>query len=261
MSTIPMRGPWQGVVQILQFNWRFYAVTVSCVALALLALPFLPLWERAGVLTGAAPALFWMVSSLLVSHYVYDRFPLYDLHWIARVLSRPPRHWINIHCGLDETSGLLTGIFPDAFGRVVDIFDAQVMTETSIRQASRQAGRQARGGKSGAIPAMQARFDDLVFGANRFDAAFCIFAAHELRRHDQRVRLFKEIARVLVPQGDLVLMEHLRDWHNLLAFGPGFLHFFSQHAWRKATEDAGLALRTEFSMTPFVRVYILRRAE
>ena len=31
MNTIatprPMRGPWQGVVQILQFNWRMYAAT------------------------------------------------------------------------------------------------------------------------------------------------------------------------------------------------------------------------------------------
>jgi SAM-dependent methyltransferase len=261
MSTIPMRRPWQGVLQILRFNWRFYAVTAGCVALALLALPFLPLWQRAGVLIGAAPALFWLASSLLVSHYVYDRFPLYDLHWIARALSRPPRRWINIHCGLDETSGLLTAIFPDACGKVVDIFDGRVMTETSIRQVSRHGSRQAQRARNGAIPAMQARFDNLVFSANSFDAAFCIFAAHELRCHDQRVRLFKEIARVLVPEGELVLMEHLRDWRNLLAFGPGFLHFFSQRAWRKATQDAGLALRAEFSMTPFVRVYILRRAE
>jgi SAM-dependent methyltransferase len=192
-----------------------------------------------------------MTSSLLVSHYVYDRFPLYNLNWISRALSRTPRRWINIHCGLDETSGMLAAIFPEATGQVVDIFDPGVMTETSIRQARRI--------RRGAIPAMLARYDDLLFGADSFDAAFCIFSAHELRRHQQRVRLFKEISRVLVPGGELVLMEHYRDWRNLLAFGPGFLHFFSRRAWYKAVTGAGLALKAEFSMTPFVRVYILRR--
>jgi SAM-dependent methyltransferase len=220
--------------------------------MALLAIPSLPPLGRAGLLLGAASALFWMASSLLVSHYVYDRFPLYNLNWISSALSHTPRRWVNIHCGLDETSGLLTAIFPQAAGQVVDIFDPRVMTETSIRQARRI--------KRSTIPAMRARYDNLFLATNSFDAAFCIFSAHELRRHQQRVRLFKEIARVLVPGGELVLMEHSRDWRNLLAFGPGFLHFFSRRAWHKAAYGAGLTLKAEFSMTPFVRVYILRRS-
>jgi ubiquinone/menaquinone biosynthesis C-methylase UbiE len=102
--------------------------------------------------------------------------------------------------------------------------------------------------------------DSLAFPAEWFDAAFCIFAAHELRHHDQRVRLFGEIARILTPGGRFILMEHSRDWRNFLAFGPGFLHFFSESGWRKAASDAGLTVLTELSMTPFVHVYVLRRA-
>jgi SAM-dependent methyltransferase len=252
MNTIPSRRPYQGVVQIFQFNWRSYVATAAAVGVTLLALPFLSSPGRTILLLGTAPALFWLTSSLLVSHYVYDRSPLYDLNWVCSALSRAPRRWINIHCGLDETSAILAAIFPDADSQVVDIFDPLVMTETSIRVARRVTHHM--------IPSTLMRYDSLTFPAESFDAAFSIFAAHELRQHDQRVRLFREIVRTLTPDGEFILMEHSRDWPNFLAFGPGFLHFFSQCAWRKAASDAGLTVRTELYMTPFVHAYILRRA-
>jgi len=208
MNAIPSRRPYQGLVQILQFNRRSYVTTVGSVGVALLALPFLPSPGRTVLLLGTAPALFWMASSLLVSHYVYDHSPLYDLNWVCSVLSRAPRRWINIHCGLDETSALLAVIFPGAASQVVDIFDPLVMTETSIRVARRVSHH--------AVPSTSMRYDSLAFPAEWFDAAFCIFTAHELRHHDQRVRLFREIARILTPGGEFVLMEHSRDWPNLL---------------------------------------------
>jgi len=252
MNATAIRRPWQGVFQILQFNWRFYFSTAAAVAMAVLAAPLLPRSLRVGLLIGVAPALFWLTSSLVVSHYVYDRFPLYDLHWIPRALSRMPSRWLNIHCGLDETSGLLADLFPEAAFDVVDIFDPRAMTEASINQARRF-------GHSG-IAARPARFDDLPFCSGTFDAAFCIFAAHELRQDCKRATLFLEISRILAPGGELVLMEHSRDVWNFLAFGPGFLHFFSRRAWRRTAAQAGFRAQTEISMTPFVRVYILRRA-
>jgi SAM-dependent methyltransferase len=252
MNSTPARKPYQGLVQIWQFNRRSYFGAAMGVGAAMLALPFLhPIW-RVALLLAAAPAVFWQASSLIVSHYVYDHFPLYDLNWISRILPRAPRRWINIHCGFDETSGLLAAIFPEAASQVVDIYDPQVMTEASIRLARRL--------RHCAVPSVAAHYDALPFSTGSFDAAFSIFAAHELRRHDQRVRLFREIARILPPGGDLILMEHSRDLWNFVAFGPGFLHFFSQRAWRKAAFEAGLSLRTEFSMTPFVHVYNLRKA-
>ncbi len=252
MNTIRSRRRYQGVVQILQFNWRFYVATAGCVGVALLALPFLPKSGRIILLLGTAPVLFWLTSSLLVSHYIYDRFPLYDLSWICSVLSRAPRRWISIHCGLHETSAILAAIFPDAVSQVVDIFDPLVMTETSIQAARRVAHH--------TVPSSSMCHDSLAYPAEWFDAAFSIFAAHELRHHDQRVKLFGEIARILTPDGEFILIEHSRDWRNFLAFGPGFLHFFSKSAWRKAASDAGLTVVTERSMTPFVHVYVLRRA-
>ena len=133
MNSIPARRPYQGLVQILQFNWRSYFGAAMGVGVAILALPFLHPISRVALLLAAVPATFWLASSLIVSHYIYDRFPLYDLKWISRILPRAPRRWINIHCGFDETSGLLAAIFPEAVIQVVDIYDPQVMTEASIR--------------------------------------------------------------------------------------------------------------------------------
>jgi hypothetical protein len=159
MNTIPSRRPYQGVIQILQFNWRSYVVTAAAIGVALLALPFLHSPGRTVLLLGTAPALFWLTSSLLVSHYVYDRSPLYDLNWVCSVLSRTPRRWINIHCGLDETSVILAAIFPDAASQVVDIFDPLVMTETSIRAARRVTHQ--------TIPSTLMRYDSITFLPSR----------------------------------------------------------------------------------------------
>ncbi|HEY4359194.1 MAG TPA: methyltransferase domain-containing protein [Acidobacteriaceae bacterium] len=251
MSQLQARRPYQGVLQIVHFNSRKYLAAGVCTLAAALVWPLLPALGRAALLLAVAPALFWTAMSLLVSHYVYDRYPLYDFRPIARLLTQAPRRWVNIHSGWDETSERLGDVFPAASGQVVDIFDARLMTESSIHQARRV--------QHNAMPATRGCYYALPFEAESFDAAFSIFAAHELRQHEQRVLLFREIARVLDPSGEFVLMEHLRDWRNFLAFGPGFLHFFSQRAWRNAASEAGLTLETELGMTPFVHVYVLRR--
>lgn len=251
MSTLRKRRAWQGVMQILQFNSRKYFAVAACMIAVVLVWPRLPSWGHVTMVVGLTPLAFWTVSSLIVSHYVYDRFPLYDFRQIARLLTRVPRRWINIHSGWDETSEPLSEAFPGSTGEVVDIFDAHLMTEGSIRRARRM--------NHSPVTATPARYDKLPFDAESFDAAFSIFAAHELRGHEQRVRLFGEIARVLSPSGEFVLMEHVRNWPNFLAFGPGFLHFFSPRAWRNAAAQAGLNLHRELTMTPFVHVYVLRR--
>jgi SAM-dependent methyltransferase len=251
VSSWRKRGKYQGVLQILQFNSRKYLGAAAGVLTAALAGPHLGAFARWVLIMGAAPLAFWTVSSLIVSHYVYDRFPLYDFRPIAVLLARRPRRWINIHSGWDETSELLGELFPGSKGDVVDIFDPRLMTESSIRRAQRM--------NHSTFAATPGRHDELPFEAESFDAAFSIFAAHELRRHEQRVRLFAEIARVLRRSGDFVLMEHVRDWQNFLAFGPGVLHFFSRRAWRRAASQASLNVQRELRMTPFVHVYILRR--
>jgi ubiquinone/menaquinone biosynthesis C-methylase UbiE len=121
------------------------------------------------------------------------------------------------------------------------------MTEPSIGQARHIAHAASPTADWRALPAAD----------HSFDTVFLVFAAHELRHHEARVKFFQEVARVLRRNGEVVLVEHLRDWSNFAAFGPGFLHFFSGSAWEHAAQAAHLSIRQRRTITPFVNVFIL----
>jgi ubiquinone/menaquinone biosynthesis C-methylase UbiE len=244
-----IRSQYQGLLEIFHYNRPFYIRTLTGVLAAVTVALWLPLTLRALLLAAAGTAFFWICSSLLVSHYVYDRSAFYSLPWLPACLLRPPARWINIHSGIDDCSPMIASIFPGSEGTIVDIYDPREMTEPSIEQARRRVGAPSATVDWRALPAR-----DL-----EFDTAFLIFAAHELRHPEARERLFREVARVLRVGGELVLVEHSRDWANFLAFGPGFLHFFSQRTWRIAAKAAGLSIRMHRTVTPFVHVFVFRR--
>lgn len=234
---------------ILRYNRRYYAAALAVIVVAAAAGRSLSQPWRTLVLAAAMPAAWWLVSSLLVSYHIYNRSPLYSLRWLHTCLSAAPRRWLNLHAGLDETSHRLMALFPSAEGRTVDIYDPREMSEPSIAEARRLATAPRH--------AESADWSSLPLPDHQLDAAFLIFAAHELRHEPARVRLFREIARVLRPGGELVLVEHLRDWSNFAAFGPGSLHFFSERVWQRAADAACLRRKQRISLTPFIRVFVL----
>lgn len=248
-TAIPARAPYQGLQQIFHYNRPFYTRALAGAVAAIILSMWLPFAIRAVLLLTAAAAVFWMCSSLLVSHYVYDRSPLYSLRWLKECLSGPPESWVNIHSGIDETSRVISTMFPGSQGRIFDIYDPREMTEPAIDQARRITN----------APAATADWRALPSPDEAFDAAFLIFSAHELRRHEARVQLLREVDRVLRIGGELVIVEHLRDLPNFLAFGPGFLHFFSRRTWQQAANAVGLGIRRHRTLTPFVHVFVLWR--
>lgn len=246
------RSSYHGLLQILRYNQPMFAKTGAAALAAILAVVLLPMPRFVAILATAvvAAALLWTASSLLVSHWIYDRSPLREWDWLAGLFAAPPRRWTSIHAGLDETFGALPRIFPAEGGTVLDVYDPAEMTEPSIARARRLSLDRA---------AKPADFRSLSLSDGSQDAIFLIFAAHELRRPESRLRFFQEIARALAPGGRAVLVEHLRDGPNFLAFGPGFLHFLHRREWLRLAAAADLAVHEERRVTPFVAVLVLEK--
>ncbi len=253
VDRMPVRGRWQGVSNIVRFNWPFYAVAAGVAATALAAAGRLrrPWWLRAALSLGSGGALFYLGGSLAVSWWIYDRSPLYKWTWLRRTVAGSPRRIVNVHSGFDESSEAVRALFPEAELTVLDFYDPAQQTERSIARA--------RAAYPPSIPPREVRSHDFGLPGASADLVLLILAAHEVRTAAGRDRLFAEAARILRPGGQAILVEHGRDAANFLAFGPGFLHFFAPAEWRRAARAAGLKLAGETRITPFVRVFNLRR--
>ncbi len=247
------RGPFDGVLQIVRYNWNLYIAALFVCALVVgLVLAIHPPTALAGLLIlGAVAAVFWLALSLAVSHYVYDRSDLYRWQWIRERVVSNPRHVVNVHAGLDETSQALQEMYPAAEVTILDIYDPVEMPEPSIARARREARSM--------LGSVKADFRWLPLENASTDIVTVIFVAHELRRRASKEAFFRELARVITPGGSVLLVEHLRDGWNLAAFGPGAFHFFPRHEWLRVAAASGFELRAETLRTVFVHALVFRR--
>jgi SAM-dependent methyltransferase len=238
---------------IVRFNWPFYAAAGTVTAAAPFVIPRLPdiWWIRLPAYAGAALVAMWLVASLVASWIVYDRSRLMQWDWVLQALGFDPLSWINIHAGHDASSDALRRIFKDARGRVFDIFSPEEMSERSIARARTLA--------TNAAASEHVDYRRLPLPSGTIDAAMLLLSAHELRSDEARGALFTELRRVLGPGGRVVVAEHLRDWANFMAYGPGFLHFHSRRTWVRCFSRHRFDIHAEFSITPFVRIFVLRR--
>ncbi len=239
------------MLTIAQFNWPFYVVAVVVLIASLTGFclfPGLTLKLICGI-TFAGVAYF-LFGSLIISHFIYDRSDLYRWGWLDRALrGANMRQTIFCHSGFDEASAELREKFGAVQWQVLDHFDEKQMTEVSIRRA--------RAMFPPAPGTMPSRHDTWPVAAESANVVFGLLAIHELRSEVERSAWFAEARRCLRKDGLVVLVEHVRDMANFLAFGPGFLHFHSPASWRRCWENAGFRSVDEFRVTPFVRIFVL----
>lgn len=246
------RGKWDGMLAIARFNWPFYALAGGMLVLGATGVMAGGWFAIAGGLA-VLGCCYFLIGSLGVSHWVYDRSDLYRWSWLERVLRNSRLETpVLCHSGFDEASEMLKRKFPHAAWRILDHYDPQIMTEASIRRARKLFPPSAE--------TVAAPFNRWPLGDGSADAVFGLLAIHELRSDGERAAWFAEAGRCLTDGGPVVLVEHVRDLANFVAFGPGFLHFHPISAWRRSWESAGMVLEDTFRITPFVRVFVLKKS-
>ncbi len=96
----------------------------------------------------------------------------------------------------------------------------------------------------------------IVSDDHSVDLIFLLSAVHEIRSNDEKIQFLKEFYRVCKPNGKVIMVEHLRDFPNFLAFSVGFTHFFSKKIWRNAFKNSGFTTFEEVKFTPFMSIFI-----
>jgi SAM-dependent methyltransferase len=239
-----------GALRIFLYNWPVYAGTwVS----ALVILSLRPLLRSPQVWIASLVAgslLVWSLLSLLVSSYIYDRSELVSGTWVPRLLDPQIRRWAMIHAGLDGEVEW-QAVMPGACVAKLDIFDPRVMSSPSIARARTRTPP--------ALPASRCNPTALALEDESCDAIVVAFTAHEIRDRAAREAFFDELRRSLRPGGKILLVEHVRDLANFLAFGLGYLHFVSRREWLRLGSQAKLAIAGETRITPWVMVLALER--
>ena len=244
----------EGVFNIVRFNWPWYLIALIVVAISLSVAVLVPSpgWMGWLFLLAAAGAAYFFVASLWVAHLIYDRSPLYHWGWLTTTLPAPLRQLVNIHEGFDETSEALQQLFPQARLTIFDLYNPLTSTEPSIARARRSRPAQ--------LPAISVDAAHLPMETSSCDGILLFMAAHEIRTAEGRTCFFAELQRILGPGGQALLVEHLRNLPNALAFGPGCLHFYPRREWRRLVQESGLQLTQEHAITPFVRLFVLRKS-
>lgn len=238
----------QGVLNILSFNRHFYIFGLVFL-IVLFASRWLIEWPDIFFLIVLVAFGYGLLMPLIVSAYVYDFSGFYKFNWLKNFIKDDIglNLIVNINAGFDETSFIIKSKFPHSDLKVFDFYNARRHTEPAIKRARKV---------SLVFPdTKQIASDSIPLKDSTVDIVFLISAVHEIRSHEEKVQFLKECNRICKPAGKVIMIEHLRDFPNFLAFSIGFSHFISQSTWKNAFESAGFSSFQETKFTPFMSIF------
>ncbi len=176
------RKPFQGVMNVVKFNWHFYILAVILsLLIAAFALYFGGNYKIYIVML-ALKIIIPSVISLVVTYYIYDYSKIYELHFLAFLNIRSTDKLVNINAGFDEFSLMISDKFNNKNLQVFDFYNPEKHTEISIERA-RKVSKVYPNTKS-------IETSKLPLEANTVDYVFLLFTAHEIRNQQERIVFF-----------------------------------------------------------------------
>lgn len=236
---------------VVVFNWHFFLIAgLACIG-GVAAIWLIPiLWIQVIIGLGVVAAIYFLIISVIASYFVYDHSDLYKLEtWPGRVIPHGATSATLVHAGFDPASRKLIKKYPALQWHILDFFDPETTTETSIRTA-RKLFPPVQG-------EIQIQASQWPLGDASQDVIFVISAAHEIRDDQERSAFFREASRCLKQSGRVVVIEQLRDIRNFLVFGAAVLHFLSYRTWQSSFQAGRLHSIDEFWMSPWMKTFVL----
>ena len=188
-----LRKPFQGVWNIVRFNWHFYLfASIMATVLLFLSTQF---DSRLSIVFISLSVVIVLVNliSLLISYYVYDTSDLYELPWLTPFRSTRNLHIVNINAGFDETSSLITKKFNECHLKVLDFYDPKKHTEVSVKRARKAYPPYPK--------TISVQTDKIEMQDASTDMICAILSAHEIRNQKERVQFFRELKRMFYEVG------------------------------------------------------------
>jgi SAM-dependent methyltransferase len=242
------RRKFQGVLNILSFNRHYYFFCLVALAILFASRTFIQ-WNDIIFWIVVVAFLYGLIMPLVVSAYVYDFSGYYTLNWLNGIIEKEGerKSFVSVNAGFDETSFIIKNKFPHADLKVFDFYNAANHTEPAIKRAREV---------SMVYPNTEhISSDSIPLENNSVDVIFLLSAVHEIRSHEEKIRFLKECRRLCKQDGQVIMVEHLRDFPNFVAFSVGFTHFFSRSTWKDAFDRAGFSSFSEKKFTPFMSVF------
>ncbi len=245
-----------GTIAMLLYNWPLFASALVFSTVTISVGWWLSAWWG-GLFWGSGMAVLGLsLSILLASFMVYD-WGDHEYDRLVELGNLPQANVVaDITCGkLRGTRGLLAH-FSGGHYFLLDIYDPAKMPDVALRRARemeppleterriyRRTGQPQR----------------LPLPHNWADVIYCSYCLHEIETPLDRDAIFKEFARMLKPNGRLLIAEHGRDWRNFIAFGPGAFSFFSAATWQQHMEQAGLIIKQHERWRGLVHLWVVER--
>lgn len=242
------RRKFQGVLNILSFNRHFYIFGLV-VMVIIMGSQYILNWNKDLFWLVICGFIYGLIMPLIVSAYVYDFSGFYNFDWLKKMNFEDTiqNFNLNINAGFDETSYIIKDILPQSKLQVYDFYNAKQHTEPAITRARKV---------SLVYPNTQQIDSNIIpLEDNSVDNIFLVSAIHEIRKHEEKIKFLKECRRVCKPNGNMIIVEHLRDFPNFFAFTIGFTHFFSKTTWEMTFKEAGFVSINESKFTPFMSIF------
>ena len=248
---------YSGTIATLVYNWPiFVGILVFGLATLLSSIFLIAPWNWLFIIAGAG-ALVLILNIVIASFIVYDLGRRREYDRLAELANLDEANVvIDVTCGkLRGTQGLLSR-FAGGHYFVLDIYDPDKMADAALRRARTM------------IPVLDtdrriyrrsAKFDGLPIPHNWADIVYCSFSLHELHNAEDRHKIFAEFARILKPNGQLLIAEHSRNWLNFIAFGPGIFSFFPSATWAKHISEAGLVIKHQERWRGLAHLWVAER--